>query len=96
MINDLIIGKDMEGRGRGLIRYYPSICLGELKKTTKNFSQDSQSPGRYLIQRPPEYEAGVPTTLPTIKQIGYRPKKAEYLIPGYRDILQQFVMIQLC
>jgi hypothetical protein len=53
----------MEGRGRGLIlRYYPSICLEELRKTMKNLSRDSQSPGRDLNPGHPEYEAGVLTT----------------------------------
>jgi hypothetical protein len=40
------IGKDLVRSGRGLIlRYYSSIRLKGLKKTTKNFNQDSQSPG---------------------------------------------------
>jgi hypothetical protein len=31
-------GKDLEGRGRGLIlRNYPGIRLEELRKTTKNY-----------------------------------------------------------
>jgi hypothetical protein len=30
------LGNEMEGSGRGLIlRYYPSICVEELRKTTK-------------------------------------------------------------
>jgi hypothetical protein len=37
----------VEGSGRGLIlKYYPGICLEELRKTSKNVSQDSQCPGR--------------------------------------------------
>jgi hypothetical protein len=40
------------------------ICLEGLRKTTKNLSQDSRSPGRDLNPGPPEYEAGVLTTRP--------------------------------
>jgi hypothetical protein len=29
----------------GSMRYYPNISMEELKKTTSNLSQDSQSPG---------------------------------------------------
>jgi hypothetical protein len=36
--------------------------LEGLMKTTKNHSQDSHSPGRYLNPGPPECEAGVLTT----------------------------------
>jgi hypothetical protein len=39
--------------------YYPSMCLEGLKKTTKAFSEDTRSPGRYLNQGPSEYEVGV-------------------------------------
>jgi hypothetical protein len=35
------------------LRYYPGICLEELRKTTKNLSQDSQSLGRGLNPGPP-------------------------------------------
>jgi hypothetical protein len=53
----------MEGADRGLFwRYYPSICLNGLRKTTKNLSQYSQSPGRDLDTGLREYEAGVLTT----------------------------------
>jgi hypothetical protein len=38
------------------------ICLEGLRKTTKNLSQDSRSPGRDLNPGPPEYKAGVLTT----------------------------------
>jgi hypothetical protein len=32
---------DLEGSGRGLIlRYYPGICLEELKEAMKNLSQE--------------------------------------------------------
>jgi hypothetical protein len=37
----------------------PRIYLEGLRKTTKNLSEDSQSPGRELYPGPPEYEAGV-------------------------------------
>jgi hypothetical protein len=46
------------------LRYYPGIRLGGLRKTTKNLSQGSRSPGRDLNPGPPEYEAGVLTTRP--------------------------------
>jgi hypothetical protein len=43
---------------------YSGICLEGLKKTMKNLSQDSRSPGQDLNPRPPKYEAGVLTTQP--------------------------------
>jgi hypothetical protein len=47
----------MEGSGGDLIyRYYPVIRLEELRKTTKNLSHDSRSPGRDLNLGPPEYD----------------------------------------
>jgi hypothetical protein len=50
---------------RGLIlRSHPIICLEGLWKTTKNLSQNSRCPGRYLNPGPTEYEAGVPATGP--------------------------------
>jgi hypothetical protein len=43
------IGKDLVGRGHGLIiRYYPGICLEGQRKTMKNLSQDSWLPGQRL------------------------------------------------
>jgi hypothetical protein len=60
----------MNGKGCGRkrswpnLRYYPGICLEGLRKATKNFSQDSRSPGRDLNSGPPEYEAGMLTTRP--------------------------------
>jgi hypothetical protein len=51
---------DVEGSVRVLIlSYYYSICLQGLRKTSKNLSQDSQSPGRDLKSESPEYEAGL-------------------------------------
>jgi hypothetical protein len=41
------------------LRYDPSICLKELRKNTKNLSQDSRSLSRNSNPRPLEYEAGV-------------------------------------
>jgi hypothetical protein len=39
----------MKGGGRGLIlMYHPFIFLEELRKSTKNLSQDNRTPGRYL------------------------------------------------
>jgi hypothetical protein len=51
----------MEGSDRGMIGYYPGICLEELRKTTRNLTQDSRSPYRDLNLGPPKYEAGVIT-----------------------------------
>jgi hypothetical protein len=39
-----------------MLSYYHVICLERLTKTTKNLSQDGQSPDRDLNLRPPEYE----------------------------------------
>jgi hypothetical protein len=47
---------DVEGRGRGLICYYPGICLGGLKKSTKNFGQNNRSSSLDLNPRPQEYK----------------------------------------
>jgi hypothetical protein len=41
------------------LRYYPNICLEDLRKSTKNLSQDSRYPGWDLNPGPPEYDAGV-------------------------------------
>jgi hypothetical protein len=46
------------------LRQYPGICLEGLRKTMKNLSQDIQSPGRDMNSVPPEYGAGMLTTLP--------------------------------
>jgi hypothetical protein len=55
-----------KGCGRKLsspnLTYYPKISLEELRKSTKNCSQDSRSLGRDFNSRPPKYEAGVLTT----------------------------------
>jgi hypothetical protein len=57
----------VEGSGRGLILIYQSgICLEGLRKTTKNLSQDSRSPGRDLNPRFSEYEARVLATRPSV------------------------------
>jgi hypothetical protein len=49
-----------EGSGRGLILgYYPGIRMEGLRRTTEDFSQDSQSLSRDLNPEPPEYEAGM-------------------------------------
>jgi hypothetical protein len=50
----------MERSGRDLIlRYYPSISLEGLRKTTKTLriGQDSRSPGLDLNRTTPEYES---------------------------------------
>jgi hypothetical protein len=64
-MSEWLIGKHLEGSGRGLIlRYYPGIRLEEPRKTTNNFDHDIRSPGRDWNQGPPEYEGGVLTTQP--------------------------------
>jgi hypothetical protein len=41
------IGKDVKGNGGSLIlKYYSTICLQGLRKTTKNISHVSRSPGQ--------------------------------------------------
>jgi hypothetical protein len=47
---------DVERNG---LWHYTNIYLEGLRKTTKNLSKDSRSPGRYLKPGPPEYEAEV-------------------------------------
>jgi hypothetical protein len=44
------------------LRYYPGIRLEEARKTTKNLSQDSHSPGQDLNPGLDEYRGGVVTT----------------------------------
>jgi hypothetical protein len=62
MIDEWRIRKEVEGSSCGLIlKYYSGICLEELKKTTKDLSQDSRSPDRDFNPGPPEYEAGMLT-----------------------------------
>jgi hypothetical protein len=39
------IEKDLEGNSRG--KYYPGICLEELRKITKHFSHDNRSLGKF-------------------------------------------------
>jgi hypothetical protein len=46
MIDVLRFGKNLEGEGRGLIKYHPEIFLEWLRKTTRNLSQDSLCSGR--------------------------------------------------
>jgi hypothetical protein len=46
------------------LKYYPYNCLEGLRKTMKNLSQDSRSPGQDLNPGHPEYEAGVLTIQP--------------------------------
>jgi hypothetical protein len=49
------------GHNRLLSKNYPGI-LEVLRKTVKNLSQDSRSPGWDINSGPPDYEAGVLTT----------------------------------
>jgi hypothetical protein len=46
------------------LRYYPGICMLGQRKTTKNVSQDSQSPGQDLNLGSLEYKARMLTTQP--------------------------------
>jgi hypothetical protein len=63
LIGELLIGKDVEGSGLGLIlRCCHGICLERLRKTTKTLTHDSLSPGRGLNPRPFEYESGMLNT----------------------------------
>jgi hypothetical protein len=67
VISEWSVGKDLVGSGSGLIlRYHPDICLKELRKTNKNPSRYSRSPGRDLKPGHLEYEAGVLTTRPQL------------------------------
>jgi hypothetical protein len=61
----MIIGKEEEGRGRGVILiYYPSFRLEGPSKTMKNLNQNSRSSGKDLNAGPLEYEALVLITRP--------------------------------
>jgi hypothetical protein len=71
VISEWSIGKDVEGRGRGLILRHPVSCLEGLKKTMKGPSQDSQSPGQDLNPGPREYESGALTTGPRCSVVGF-------------------------
>jgi hypothetical protein len=65
-----MIGRIMKWKGCGRkwswpnLRFYLGIFQEELRKTMKNFSQDSQSLGQDLNLGHPEYKAGLlPTQL---------------------------------
>jgi hypothetical protein len=63
VIGEWWTGKDVQVSSHGLIlRYYPGICLEELRKTMKSLSQDSRSQGRDLNPGPPECEGVLKTT----------------------------------
>jgi hypothetical protein len=80
---------DVEASCRGLIlSYYSRICLEELRKITRNFSQDSRSLGRDLKPGPPHFETGVLTTLPRHSvdwevEVRYLP----VMISGSREVI---------
>jgi hypothetical protein len=61
-------GNDIEGGGHDLyLRYYPGICLEELRKIiNKNLSEVSQTLDHDMKSGPPEYEAGVLITRPPL------------------------------
>jgi hypothetical protein len=42
-----------------ILRYYPGICLEDLRKAMKNLSQDSQHPGQNSNWVPDGYKSGV-------------------------------------
>jgi hypothetical protein len=53
VLSEWWVGKDLEGSGRGLIlRYYHGIRLEQLRKTMKQLSQDSRTPGRIWTRDP--------------------------------------------
>jgi hypothetical protein len=58
MINEKEFGRKRSWHN---LRYYPSICLEQLRKTKKRVSLDNRSPSRYLNLGPPEYEGGLLT-----------------------------------
>jgi hypothetical protein len=60
-INDVQIGKDMEGSRRDLMTYYPHICLKGLKKTMRHLSHDGRCPDRNSSPVLPAY---MPRPLP--------------------------------
>jgi hypothetical protein len=61
----MMIWKGCARSSHGLIsRYYPSICLQGLIKSTKALSHDSWCPGWDLNLGPPKYKAGVLTAPP--------------------------------
>jgi hypothetical protein len=51
------IGKDLEGTGFSISRYYPGIRVEWLMKATSNFNQGSLCPGRDSNRVPPEYKS---------------------------------------
>jgi hypothetical protein len=61
------VNDDWKGCGRKRswpnLKYYLGIGLEGLRKTTKNLSQHSRSPGRDLNPGPPEYEGVLSTRL---------------------------------
>jgi hypothetical protein len=70
MISEWWIRKVVEGSGRDtIVKNYPSICVGGLRKTMKNLSQDSRSPGRDLNPALTKYDAGVNQTTTTFDNI---------------------------
>jgi hypothetical protein len=52
-----------------ILRYYPSVCLKQLRNTTKTLSQNSQPPGPDFNLTLPEYEAGMLTCLHKVGKI---------------------------
>jgi hypothetical protein len=52
-----MVNNEFENKQLGSnLKYYPSICLIELRKIAKYPIQESRSPGRYLNPGPYEYE----------------------------------------
>jgi hypothetical protein len=54
-----------------ILRYYPSIHVEGLRKSTKDLSHDRRSSGRNLNPGPPEYETGVLTSR-TVLSVQYK------------------------
>jgi hypothetical protein len=55
-IADLIYGRDLEGRGRGLIEIGSKHLDGGTSKTAINLSRDSRRPHRNSNRAPPNYK----------------------------------------
>jgi hypothetical protein len=74
------IGEDLEETIVALSRYYPEICVQELRKTAKDLSQDS----RYLVR---EYNRASPEHKPTVLQLQ---QPAQYFTYVNLDVRNKF------
>jgi hypothetical protein len=82
VISEWYIGDYIEEIGRGLIlRYYPGICLEELRKTMEILSRNSRSRGRELYGI---ISAMLTVSLPTLLLIQDRPDELAHLLSSIR------------